>query len=205
MAERVLDERSVELHAAADRRVVVRRLAAAACAFAGGFILAGFSEQQTAIQLLILLPLALIARHELLWCALMGTVAGFGVVMIAPGNAYRTQALHDVGAAGLPFIAAVQMALYQTALLIGQTLVYRFYAAVPVFVVGYVIGNGKRLPRRSTWILAAFVGGFALIALSILPTLLVTGVMAYRGFTLATFILIADCALIGWLAACRVK
>ncbi len=95
------------------------------------------------------------------------------------------------------------MAVYQTALLIGQTLVYRFYAVVPVVAVGYMAGKGKRIRQRAMLILATFLGCYALIVLSILPVLIVVGVMSYRGFTGATFILIVSCGILGYLAACR--
>lgn len=198
-----VDERSVKLHAPATWLPTVRRLAIAAVAFGGGFALAGFSEQWSLIQILVLLTAAVWFRHEAFWIALAGTIAGFGVVMIAPGNAVRSASLAEVGARGLTFLEAAQMALYQSALLIGQTLVYRFYAVVPVLIVGYIAGHGQRVRNRSLWILATFAGAFALIVVSILPVLLVTGVMSYRGFTGATFILVVGCALMGYLVACR--
>jgi hypothetical protein len=94
-------------------------------------------------------------------------------------------------------------ALYQTALLIGQTLVYRFYAVVPVLIVGYMAGQSQRVKRRSTLILAVFLGCFALIVVSILPVLIVSGYPSYRSFTIPTFILIASCGALGYLAACE--
>lgn len=203
MAEFLLDERGIELRVTADRRVIVGRVAVAACAFAGGFILAGFNEQWSLIQLLLLLALAVWFRYEVIWCALMGTIAGFGVVMVAPGNAVRAATLAKLGAHGLPVVEAVSMALYQTALLIGQTLVFRFYAVIPVVVVGYIAGHGQRARKRSLWLLATFAVCFGLIAVSILPVLLITGIMSFRGFTGATFILITACGIMGYLAACR--
>lgn len=203
MAVPHVDERGLELHATADWSVISSRVAVAACAFVGGFVLAGFSEQWTLIQLLILLALAVWFRHEALWCALMGTIAGFGVVMVAPGNAVRADSLKDAGRIGFTVFEGAYQAVYQTALMIGQTLVYRFYAIAPVFIVGYSAGHGQRVKQRSLAILGVFVGMFALIAVSIAPVLLITGVLSYRGLTTATFIMVAAVGLLGYLAACR--
>ncbi len=198
-----VDERSVELRATAHWGAVASRVAVAACAFVGGFVLAGFSEQWSLIQLFTLLALAVWFRHEALWCALMGTVAGFGVVMIAPGNAVRADSLKDAGRIGFTVFEGAYQAAYQTALMVGQTLVYKFYAIAPVFIVGYIAGHGQRVRRRSLSILCVFVGMFALIAVSIAPVLLITGVLSYRGLTTATFIMVIAVGLLGYLVACR--
>lgn len=198
-----VDERSLELRATAHWLPVFSRVALAACAFAFGFILAGFSEQWAIIQLLILMALTIWFRHELLWCALVGTVAGFGMVMVAPGNAVRAAMLRDAGRVGFPVFEGVVQAAYQTALMVGQTLVFRFYAIAPVFIVGYIAGHGQRVKRRSLAILVVFVGMFALIAVSIAPVLLITGVLSYRSLTTATFIMVCAVGLLGYLVACR--
>ena len=203
MANRVLVSGVADLRDTARWLPVFSRVALAACAFAFGFLLAGFSEQWSIIQLLILLALVVWFRHELLWCALCGTVAGFGVVMVAPGNAIRAAMLRDVGRVGFPVFEGIVQAAYQTALMIGQTLMFRFYAVVPVFIVGYIAGHGQRAKRRSLCILLVFVGMFALIAVSIAPVLMVTGVLAYRGLTTATFIMVASVGALGYLVACR--
>jgi hypothetical protein len=203
MAKLLLDERSTQLHAAGNRVSVFGRLAYPAVAVASGFAIAGFSEQWCVIQILLLFALALWYRHPLLWCALVGTLAGFAVVALAPGNAIRTEALRAVGNIGRPVFEALQEALYQTALLIGQTLAHRFYAVVPVLIVGYMAGQSQRVKRRSTLILAVFLGCFAIIVVSILPVFIVSGYPSYRSFTIPTFILIASCGALGYLAACH--
>lgn len=203
MAELHVDELGAQLRATADRWTVLRRVAYPALAFAGGFIVAGFSETSTVVAILILLPLALWYRHPLLWCALAGMVAGFGVVSMSPGNAIRNEALRADGFTGRLLPDALREAFYQTALFIGQTLVYRFYAVAPVMIVAYMVGQGQRVKARSARILATFLGGYALIVASILPVLLLAGYPSYRSFTIPTFILIASCGGIGYLLACR--
>lgn len=199
----LLDGVRIKLRPVVGRRIVLVRLAGAAVAFGGGFALAGFSEQWNVIQILILLALVVWFRHELLWAALLGTIAGFGVVAIAPGNAVRSARLIELNIKGFPFWAALYQSAYQTALMIGQTLVYRFYAVIPVLIAGYIAGHGQRVKHRARWILVTFVGTYGLIMASVLPVLLVTGLMSYRSWTGATFILISACAAMGYLIACR--
>lgn len=133
----------------------------------------------------------------------MGTVTGLGVVALSPGNTIRLEVGRAEGLHGMGVGEALYTAVYQTALLIGQTLTARFYAVAPVLIVGYVAGHGQRVRNRSAWILATFIGCFALITVSIFPLFLIGGTIGYRNFAVGTFILMVSCAIMGYLVACR--
>lgn len=203
MAERVLDERQPELYRARRFQPDFRGLVTAAGCFAGGFFLAGFSEQW-GLTLILVVGLASIRfRRPAFILTWLGLVAGYAVVALAPGNAVRTAALIAINAPRPPFLKAVEITLYQTALFVGQTLAYRFYAALIALCAGYMVGQGRRLQRRSLWAIAIILAGFILIAVGLFPVALVSGVISYRGFTGATFILMTGCASMGYIAACR--
>jgi hypothetical protein len=203
MANRVLDELQPELHTPHHPGTRFRGLVIATGSFASGFVLAGFGEQWGLIQIIVLLLLSIVLRNRLIWLALLGSLLGYGVVALAPGNVVRSAALEAIKAPRRTFLEAIEYSFYRNGMFIQQTINSKLYAVLIALCAGYMAGQGRQLRHRLLWFIGVVVGSYLLIAISLFPVAYVSGGFQHRHFTVATFIFIAGIASIGYIAACR--